>query len=253
MKFAVLIPAFNPDDLLLRIVEELWRKDPPAVVIVDDGSMPAAADLFKSLRDAGTVTVLSHAVNRGKGEAIKSGLSHIYSTYPRLTGTVVMDADGQHSVADCLRVGEALENNCEALIIGSRKFSGEVPFRSRFGNTMIRGLINRAAGLDLSDTQSGLRGIPHGMVPALLEIGSSRYEFELDMILSLAQRDVNIIEVPIQTIYLDGNRSSHFRPLSDSFRILVRLGSHFSGSALSAVRRLRDLIYSYMPLKPPNR
>ena len=101
-----------------------------------------------------------------------------------------------------------------------------------------------AAGLDLSDTQSGLRGIPHGMVHALLEIGSSRYEFELDMILSLAQRNVNIIEVPIRTIYIDGNRSSHFRPLSDSFRILGRLGSHFSGSALSAVRRLRDLISS---------
>jgi glycosyltransferase involved in cell wall biosynthesis len=221
--YVVLIPAFEPGSDLVRIAGEVAATRPRAVVVVDDGSSVACGATFRALAGLDGVTVLRHERNLGKGEAIKTGLRHVLAHVPDAAGAVTMDADGQHALGDVLRVGERLACTQGALVLGERAFHGEVPLRSRLGNTLTRAIVNLATGLRLTDTQTGLRGIPLGLFDAVLGIASSRYEFELDMLFLCRERRIPVVGVPVETVYIDGNRSSHFRPLHDSARIYGRL------------------------------
>jgi putative flippase GtrA len=148
---------------------------------------------------------------------------------------VTADADGQHLASDILRVAERLRTNPEALILGARQFDSRVPWRSRIGNTVTRILLHLVVGQKLTDTQTGLRGIPAKLIPHLLPISSQRYEFELDILIACRHLSWPVLEEPIQTIYVDGNRSSHFQPIADSMRIYFLLFRFGLLSVLTAV------------------
>ena len=216
---AGLIPALNPAEQLPELVRELLAGGLSWVIVVDDGSSPACAPVFKELRAIPGVQVLAHATNLGKGAALKTGLSLIYRELPEAVGVVTADADGQHAGDDILRVARALAEDPGGLVLGAREFDGTTPWRSRVGNVLTRRLVQLLVGRRLRDTQTGLRGIPRALIPPLLEIPSTGYEFELDMLIATKHRGVAIREVPIRTIYRDGNRGSHFNPLRDSLRI----------------------------------
>ena len=220
LRFAVLIPALNPDRILLGLLAELRRAGVPRVVVVDDGSSGHSAEIFAAVAGMDSVTLLRHERNVGKGAAIRTALTHVRSRSPELLGAVVMDADGQHTVADALRVGSVLEEGAGALVLGVRGFEGDVPFRSRLGNAISAGLFGLLTGLKLSDVQTGLRGIPEDLAPQFLALRGERYEFETEMLMLCGARRIPVREVPIETIYSDGNVSSHFRPLRDSLRVL---------------------------------
>jgi putative flippase GtrA len=158
-------------------------------------------------------------VNLGKGAALKTGLNHAACAFPESVGVVTADADGQHIAADILLVASELAANPRQLVLGVRTFDARVPFRSRLGNTLTRYIMRTVTGQKLSDTQTGLRGIPMGFVPSLLKLRATSYDFELDMLVTSRDAARSIREVPISTIYLNGNRSSHFNPLLDSMRI----------------------------------
>jgi glycosyltransferase involved in cell wall biosynthesis len=226
--YAVVIPAYEPDVGLSTTVRAVAAALPRAVVVVDDGSSAGSAARFEELQDLERVVVLRHAGNRGKGAAIKTGLQHVLECFPDVVGVVTMDADGQHTLEDVLKVAAVLLREKHALVLGERAFDGEVPARSLLGNMLTMGIFNLATGMHLADTQTGLRGIPLGVVPEILGIGSSRYEFELDMLFLCRERGIPIIGVAIRTVYVDGNRSSHFRPVRDSARIYARLLGHLS-------------------------
>jgi glycosyltransferase involved in cell wall biosynthesis len=221
--YAVIIPVFGPDAGLSAIVRAVTAALPRLTVVVDDGSSAKSAMHFQELQSLERVVVLRHGSNKGKGAAIKTGLRYILEHCPEAVGAVTMDADGQHMIQDILKVGALLLREKHALILGERGFAGKVPVLSRVGNAVTKVIFNLATGLHLSDTQTGLRGIPLGLVPAILGIRSSRYEFELDMLLLCRERGVRIIGVGIQTVYIDENRASHFRPVRDSVRIYARL------------------------------
>jgi glycosyltransferase involved in cell wall biosynthesis len=225
---AVLIPAYKPTDALVRLVDRLSAMPFRAVVVVDDGSGPAFEARFAAVAGMPRVSVLRHAVNRGKGAALKTGFNHVLCAWPDASGVVTADADGQHHPDDIRRVADALAAHGGDVILGARDVGAGAPLRSRFGNGITRLLFGLLAGRRLSDTQTGLRGIPMGVVPPLLRLGSSGYEFELEMLLLCKHLDVRIREVGIRTIYVDGNASSHFDPLFDSMRIyfvLLRFGA----------------------------
>ncbi len=227
MNLVVVIPAFRPNQALVDLVRELASQSWAAILVINDGSEPRFNFFFDSVRGIPGTTVLTHAVNLGKGSALKTGINHALKTYPGLTGLVTADADGQHAPEDVRRVGEALLSNPASLIIGARGFEGGVPLRSRIGNVLTRGLVKVVLGRSLRDTQSGLRGIPVKMLPELLRIESSGYEFELDMLTATKHQDCEIRELPIRTIYEPGNPTSHFNPLRDSAKItfvLFRFG-----------------------------
>ena len=147
---------------------------------------------------------------------------------------VVVDADGQHLPVDAVRVARTLEMHPESLVMGVRAFDGSVPLRSRFGNAFTRTVFRLLTGKKLSDTQSGLRGIPKSMIPMLLKLSASGYEFELDMLLACKYTGRSIIEEPIRTVYLEGNQSSHFNPIIDSMKIYFVLFRFTLASLLSA-------------------
>jgi glycosyltransferase involved in cell wall biosynthesis len=228
LNYAVLVPAFEPDARLPAIVTAVAAGLPRAVVVVDDGSSAGSAVHFQGLHALERVVVLHHGGNRGKGAAIKTGLRCIRERYPDAAGVVTADADGQHTPEDILKVGDHLLRRRDSLILGERSLVGDVPVLSRAGNALTKMVFNLATGLRLSDTQTGLRGIPPGLVPDILRIDGSRYEFELDVLFLCRERGVPIVGVDIKTVYIDGNGSSHFRPVRDSVLISRRLLGHLT-------------------------
>lgn len=216
-----LIPAYKPEPCIVDTVSSLLASGCfRAIVMINDGSGPDFDSLFTRLAALG-VTVLSHAINLGKGMALRTGFNYIACAYPDSIGVVTLDADGQHLVQDVLRVADHFKKNSESLILGSRRFGRDVPLRSRFGNKASRGVMLLVGGIRLTDTQTGLRGIPLFFLPTLLRLNTTGYDFELDMLMQSRQVNLPIIEVPISTVYLEGNTSSHFNPFFDSLKIYM--------------------------------
>ncbi|MFC6419750.1 GtrA family protein [Sanguibacter inulinus] len=218
----VLVPAYEPAAPLVDLVSSLRAADPALhVVVVDDGSGPAFAPVFAAAQSAGAL-VLTHPTNRGKGAALKTGFACVVSAFPG-HDVVCADCDGQHSVVDVLRVADRLYTSEAAMVLGSRRFLGDVPLRSRVGNSLTRAMFRLSTGLDVHDTQTGLRGYPAAMLPWLLTVDGDRYEYELNLLLRASATGRAVEEVEIATIYLDDNASSHFRPVVDSARIYAPL------------------------------
>jgi putative flippase GtrA len=231
----VLIPAYEPDERLVRLVDDLRASAPGVhVLVVDDGSGPAYRALFDRVRGPGC-TVLTYAGNRGKGCALKTGFAYAERHHPGQP-VVCADSDGQHSVADVLRVAAALDAqpaDRPATVLGARAFTGRVPARSVLGNRVTARVFHLATGVPLRDTQTGLRGYPAALLPWLRTVRGERFEYEQNLLLRAAAEGQPVEEVEIATIYLEGNASSHFRPLADSARVLAPLLA-FSLSSLSA-------------------
>lgn len=221
LQVPVLIPAYEPPENLLATLAGLRELGFRKVVVVNDGSSAKANAIFERIRvEHPEVEVLRHAVNLGKGAALKTGLNQILADAPEVPGVVTADADGQHLPADILRVAAALcEHRGEVVILGARRFDQDVPLRSLLGNRVSAAVMRVLVGECLSDTQTGLRGLPTGLIPQLLRLTPNGYEYELDVLIAAKHRAYPVVEIPIQTVYLDGNRSSHFNPLWDSMRI----------------------------------
>lgn len=214
----VLIPAYQPNEELIKLTHLFIEKTDFSLVVVNDGSSPEKDEIFSQLPEQ--VTLLKHAQNCGKGRAMKTGMAYIQDHYPANEALVVVDADGQHILPDVLKVCDALADHPDSLVLGSRLFTGKVPFRSKFGNTITRYVFAAASGQMVHDTQTGLRAFPVSLIPQLLEFNGDRYEYEMNMLLGAAKQGIPMHEVYIETVYLDEeNSSSHFHPLRDSMRI----------------------------------
>ena len=235
MRIPIVIPAYQPEEKLLQLVGELLARQVEHIVVVNDGSAPACLPIFEALRRLPQVAVACHAINLGKGAALKTGINLALCSCPGLIGVVTADADGQHAPDDILAVARRLAQQPDALILGARSFQGAVPRRSRIGNAITRVVFRLLVGKGISDTQTGLRGIPRCLMPALLHIPASGYEFELDMLIAARHHAIPIAEAPISTIYLEQNRSSHFNPLLDSMRIYLVLFRFTGVSMLTAL------------------
>jgi glycosyltransferase involved in cell wall biosynthesis len=233
-----LIPSYKPTDILFRLLGELQRTSDSHIVIVDDGSGIDYAAIFDRVRQITGVTLLTNAVNLGKGAALKHGMNYILVNYPECIGVVTADADGQHAVADILRVAATLQADPNRVVFGGRAFDSKVPLRSRFGNAVSRHIYRFLIGIMLSDTQTGLRGIPRPLMALCLFIRANRYEFETEQLVVIKANRMEVREIPIQTIYIENNRESHFRPLRDSARIYFVLLRY---SLASIVTEMADI------------
>ncbi len=236
MPLVVLIPALAPSDNLLGVIDTLIADvRVEKLILVNDGS-PASCDaIFHAATQRPKVTFLRHAVNLGKGAALRTGMNHFLCECGPDSVLVTADADGQHLPADILAVGEKALANRDALVLGCRAFSGEVPLRSWFGNTLTRRVFAFLSGRLLTDTQTGLRAIPRAFMPALLRVRASGYEFEMEMLMLSSRQHVPLLTTPIQTVYENGNSCSHFNPLWDSLRIYLVFVRFAAVSLLTAV------------------
>jgi len=231
----ILIPAYNPDHRLIELVKALIGKGVSTIIVVNDGSRQECGEIFQQLKDFAPVTLLEHAVNLGKGRALKTGFNHIHLHHPSVPGVVTADCDGQHTVDDILKIAGALTDTPEQLIMGIRQMGNKVPFRSLFGNVLTRIVFSKVIGKKVSDTQSGLRGIPYTLIPQLLTTKGEGYEFEINMLILTKRISLEIREVPIHTIYIEDNKSSHFNPFFDSVKIYFQLLRYALSSVLTSI------------------
>ncbi|SDN75575.1 bifunctional glycosyltransferase family 2/GtrA family protein [Acetanaerobacterium elongatum] len=224
MNTAIIIPALNPDDKLIRLVEGIKHTGDSAIIIVDDGSKLSCNSIFTKLEYNLGCIVCRHAENKGKGEALKTGIRRAISEFPELSGVVTADADGQHLPADILHIAQALTKHPHSLILGTRDFSSDnVPFKSRWGNRITSLVFMLGTKTLCRDTQTGLRGIPASLLDFCLNVPGSRFEYEMNMLTTAAHKRIPFVMLPISTVYLENNQSSHFNPIKDSFRIYVNI------------------------------
>ena len=232
----VIIPSYEPDGKLPALLQELSDGGFENIIIVDDGSGEAYKSIFDEADNFSSVTLLHHAVNMGKGRALKTAFDYVLCHFPDAIGAITADCDGQHS-PECIRAcAEALIENPGALIMGCRSFDGDdVPARSQFGNKLTRRVMKYLVGVSVSDTQTGLRGISASFMKSLLTLKGERFEFETNMLMETKKLGIQIIEVPIKTIYIEDNRTSHFNPIKDSIRIYMTFGKFLFSSLSSSV------------------
>ena len=236
----VLIPSLHPDHLLTEYADDLVSHGFRRIVVVDDGSGPEYAGIFDSLKKHPQCDVIGYPVNGGKGHALKYGMRYIQQRYPHAAGIITADSDGQHTAGDVLKVSECLLSNPDDLIIGSRDFkANNVPLKSRMGNRLTSLFFALLYGKWLPDTQTGLRAFSMDLIPLMLDVPGDRFEYEINMLIIASSRHVRFQTVTIQTIYIEENRRTHFRPFHDSARIYLQLFKNFfkyaSSSGLSTV------------------
>ncbi|MCL6458599.1 MAG: glycosyltransferase family 2 protein, partial [Gorillibacterium sp.] len=229
----VLIPSYEPDERLLKLIHQLNALGEVAILVVDDGSGEAYSDIFRSVRESGC-TVLTHRTNQGKGRALKTGFDYIRKT-GETDGVVCADSDGQHLPEDIIRIARTIKAHPHHIILGYRRFTGTVPLRSRFGNSTTRMVYSLTTGSSIQDTQTGLRGYSVDMLDWLCQIPGERFEYEMNLLLAALAEGYSFYEVEIDTVYLNDNKSSHFRPLIDSARIYFPLVKFSGSSILSAI------------------
>ncbi len=225
-----LIPAYQPTALLLELLKKVQEHGFQAVV-VNDGSDAESEELF--LQAEGYADVLRHEVNKGKGCAIKTGLSYIKERFTADCVIVTLDADGQHRVVDAERLCMVAQENTGEMVLGSRKLGADVPLRSRFGNTVTRFVFKLSTRKSVYDTQTGLRAFGSELIPILLSVEGERYEYEMNVLLICARENIPISEVEIETIYIDGNASSHFDTIKDSYRVYKEILKFSASSFIS--------------------
>ena len=214
MKYVILIPAYEPDNKLLKLLSEIDNKYP--VVLVNDGSSKMYRSIFSAAKKY--AHVINYDENMGKGYALKTGFTYIDDNYKDYV-VVTMDADGQHALKDAIKLCNYVKDNEDVLAIGKRNFHKRVPIRSRIGNYIARKLFKRKTKLKIYDTQSGLRAFSYELIDYMLSVPGYRFEYEMNVLLHLSDNGIKYKEIPIETIYLNRNKNSHFRTVKDAFAI----------------------------------
>jgi len=234
-RIIIVVPAFKPTSDMLVLTSMLITMYHFQVIVIDDGNDINHYEIFDSLHL--DVILLRHEKNKGKGVALKTGFNYILENYQDYLGVITCDADGQHSIYDICRIADRLLSNKDdvVLFLGSRDFKGKIPLRSKIGNQFTRLSYFLASGVKLQDTQTGLRGISNQLLPIVVNIQGERYEYEMNMLLELANQKIPIKEMLIETIYISNNASSHFRVIKDSIIIYKNILQFSLSSILSFI------------------
>lgn len=213
-KICVIVPTYNNAKTLAEVIAEL-KSHPYPIIVVNDGS----TDSTSSILDAsGDIVICSYAHNRGKGYALQTGFNKAL-----LLGfdyAVTMDGDGQHHVSEIASLIEKSNENPSAVIIGSRNLHAEnMPGKNTFANQFSNFWFKIETGLKTEDTQSGFRLYPLPVI-ANRKFFTRHYDFELEVLVRSAWREIPILSVPVKVTYLpESEQISHFKPVRDFTRI----------------------------------
>ena len=235
-KISVVLPSLDPDEKLTAVIDGLLEYGFTDIILVNDGSKPENLHWFEDNAAAHPeIHLLHHPVNRGKGAALKTAFTWFLENRPDALGVVTVDGDNQHHPEDTRACSERLLETGK-LVLGCRDFSlPHVPPRSRMGNRITCGVFKFFVGMKLSDTQTGLRAIPRKDLETLVTIYGDRFEYETNMLLAMKDYGIPYEEVKIRTVYIEENKSSHFRTVVDSWRIYKLILKHFFRYGLSSI------------------
>lgn len=223
----ILIPAYEPTKIFIDLLETIKKENLPTIV-VNDGSNSNYDNIFKQASKY--ATVIKHNTNKGKGAALKTGIKYIKDNFKPNYIIVTMDCDGQHTIKDALNLGNYALTHSDELIIGKRIRSKKTPLRSQMGNKITRFFYRFVTGIDIYDTQTGLRAFSNKLVDLMLEIKGDKFEYEMNVLLKCTTNKITITELEIETIYINNNANSHFRTIKDSFYIYKEIFKFLSSS-----------------------
>lgn len=217
MRCIPIIPSYNPDETLLKVIEELFEYNYEHIIIVDDGS--ENKEIFNQIKKDKKCHIITHDKNMGKGCALKTGIKYYQEHFmDKYKGVVTLDCDGQHSINDILRVSSEMLIS-HNFVLGSRNFeSDKVPKLNKFGNKLSSFVFYHLYGIYLRDTQSGLRAFTNEVVPMMLEIPGTGFEYEMNVLVTMVKNKVKLEQLPTRTVYLEA-RHSNYKPIIDSIRI----------------------------------
>jgi len=216
----VIIPSLNPDEKLNMVVDGAINEGFTHLVLVNDGSDENHVARFEEAAKHPEVTVLTHEVNKGKGRALKTAFEYILANLPDMAGAITVDGDNQHTPKDMANCVRRLIAEKDKMVLGCRDFNDpSVPFKSKNGNKITRFVFKHLCGMEITDTQTGLRAFPMSFLPVLIETKGDRFEYETEMFFSLDRAGLKWVEETIETVYIEENASSHFHPFRDSFKI----------------------------------
>ena len=235
-KISVVLPSLDPDEKLIAVVDGLLEYGFSHIILVNDGSKQENLHYFTDLAaQHPEITLLHHEVNKGKGAALKNAFRWFLANRPEGFGVVTVDGDNQHHPEDTRRCCEHMLSTGHT-VLGCRDFTMDhVPARSRFGNHTTSLVFKLFVGMTISDTQTGLRAIPRAVLEELVEVYGDRFEYETNMLLAFKTKGIAFDEVKIRTVYIEENKSSHFRVIHDSWRIYKLILAHFFRYTLSSV------------------
>lgn len=237
-KTMVLIPALNPPENLIDYIYELKHYGLNDILVVNDGSSERFKKFFEDLKQIDGVTILTHAKNLGKGRALKNAFN-FFLTLPNIddfNGIVTCDSDGQHRAKDVLNIANNVEVYLNSLIIGCRDFdSKNVPPKSKFGNKVTVNVFKLLYRKKITDTQTGLRGFPKSIISEMLDIFGEKFEYETKMLITCFEKNLNIVEIPIETVYYNNNAETHFNAIKDSVKIYKVIFTSFFNYILTSL------------------
>ena len=214
MKYIILIPAYEPDEKLIELLSSIDEEI--NVIVVNDGSGKEYNKVFKEAKKY--AHIISYEKNMGKGYALKQGLSYIKKRFNDYV-VITIDSDGQHRIDDALKLGKYAGIYKDILVLGKRMWDKKTPLRSRFGNAITRFVFHKMTGISIYDTQTGLRAFSYKLIDYMLDNPGNRYEYEMNVLLNLKNSGIRYHEIPIETIYIDNNKKSHFKTIKDSYKI----------------------------------
>ena len=235
-KVSVVLPSLDPDDKLVTVIDGLLEYGFSHIILVNDGSKPENLHYFTEQAELHPeITLLHHEVNKGKGAALKNAFNWFLANRPDGIGVVTVDGDNQHHPEDTKACCEHMMTHGKT-VLGCRDFTlDHVPARSRFGNHTTSAIFKIFVGMTISDTQTGLRAIPTDVLKMLVNVSGDRFEYETNMLLAFKQQGIDFDEVKIRTVYIEENKSSHFRVIHDSWRIYKLILAHFFRYTLSSL------------------
>lgn len=215
----IIIPAYQPDQRILKLIKEIKASSNYEIILVNDGSDDKCTPIFENAVEYGC-TVLFHETNLGKGAALRTAFNYMLKNNIQ-DGFICADCDGQHSWSDIKKIAEDIPLHPSSIILGCRKFIGKIPIKSMLGNKITRSIFSLITGNKISDTQTGLRGFSSSMLPWLVQLKGNRYEYEMNQLLEAKKAGYNFNCIPIETIYENNNEGSHFHPIRDSIRVYL--------------------------------
>ena len=212
--FCVIVPTYNNQKTLKKVLDSILDFT-INVIIINDGSTDSTAEILKSYSQ---LTQIHHPKNLGKGRALRNGFRKALEL--DFEYAITIDSDGQHFAADIPVFLEAIQDEPNALLIGSRNMTQEnVPKKSSFGNKFSNFWFKFETGIKLDDTQSGFRLYPLRLLPK--RFYTNKFEFEIEVIVRAAWKGITVKNIPIQVLYDPAERVSHFRPFQDFTRISI--------------------------------
>ena len=214
-EICIIIPTYNNAGTLAAVIDSVLNYA-TEIVVVNDGSTDTTNEILFPYKDK--IKIISYALNRGKGFALKCGFNYAQERGYRYALTI--DADGQHFADDIPLFLDAVEKHPDALIVGNRNLTQDnMPKKNTFANKFSNFWFAVQTGTKLPDTQTGFRLYPLKKMGKLRPF-TSRYEAELEILVRCSWRGIKLVSLPIRVYYApEEERISHFRPGVDFLRI----------------------------------